>query len=127
MGCCPFHDDTTASLSVGGIPERFKCFGCDAGGDVIEFVARLHHLSFTDAVNTIRQQAHTELAQPAARRLRVVPPAGGTQHAVTADRAYDINQLAWQHFSTPVATAFADSYLRHHRGLDLTALKSENL
>jgi len=40
MGCCPFHDDSNASLSVGGVPDRFHCFGCDAGGDVIEYVAR---------------------------------------------------------------------------------------
>jgi DNA primase len=38
MGCCPFHDDSTASLSVGGVPDRFHCFGCGAGGDVIEYV-----------------------------------------------------------------------------------------
>ena len=34
MGCCPFHDDSTASLSVGGIPDRFHCFGCGLSGDV---------------------------------------------------------------------------------------------
>jgi DNA primase len=51
IGCCPFHDDTTPSLSVGGVPERFKCFGCGAAGEVIEFVTRLHHLSFVDAVH----------------------------------------------------------------------------
>jgi DNA primase len=27
MGRCPFHDDSTASLSVGGVPDRFHCFG----------------------------------------------------------------------------------------------------
>jgi DNA primase len=35
MGGCPFHDDSTASLSVGGVADRFHCFGCGAGGDVI--------------------------------------------------------------------------------------------
>src|SRR5664279_2729186 len=34
MGCCPFHDDSTASLSVGGVADRFHCFGCGAGGDL---------------------------------------------------------------------------------------------
>jgi DNA primase len=40
MGRCPFHDDSTASLSVGGVPDRFHCFGCGAGGDVVDYVAR---------------------------------------------------------------------------------------
>jgi len=53
MGCCPFHDDSTASLSVGGIPERFHCFGCGASGDVIEYVARFTGGSFVDAVQAL--------------------------------------------------------------------------
>jgi len=49
-----------------------------------------------------------------------------TPPAIAADRAYDINLLAWHHFSTPVAKVFAHSYLRQHRGLDLTALETES-
>jgi DNA primase len=111
---------------VGGIPERFKCFGCGAGGDVIEFVARLQGLSFVDAVHALEQGNITRTAVPPARPLRVVPPLAATPPAITADRAFDINLLAWHQFSTPLATAFAHSYLRHHRGLDLTALAAEN-
>ena len=127
MGCCPFHDDTTASMSVGGVPERFKCFGCGVGGDVIEFVARRHHLSITEAANALRQGTFTGLGTPAVRQLHAVPPSSApTRPTVATDRAYDINRLAWQHFSTPVAAAFARSYLRQHRGLDLSALEAEN-
>jgi len=126
MGCCPFHEDSTASLSVGGVPDRFKCFGCGAGGDVIDFVSQLQHLSFTDAVNALQHGTFAASTDPAPRRLRLVPPLDATRPAVAADRAYDINLLAWQHFSTPVAAAFAGDYLRHHRGLDLTALQAES-
>src|SRR6185503_19064407 len=99
---------------------------CGAGGDVIEFVRRLHGLSFVDAVHALEQGSIPRTAVPAPRPLRVVPPVATTPPAIAADRAYDINQLAWHHFSTPVATTFAHSYLRHHRGLDLTALEAEN-
>ena len=50
IGCCPFHDDATPSLSVDGVPDRFHCFGCGATGDVIDFVGRIHNLPFRDAV-----------------------------------------------------------------------------
>lgn len=50
MGCCPFHDDSTASLSVAGVQDRFHCFGCGVSGDVIDFVGRLRGLGFRDAV-----------------------------------------------------------------------------
>lgn len=47
--CCPFHKEKTASLKLfsdGG----FKCFGCGAGGSVIDFVMRLFDLSFPQAI-----------------------------------------------------------------------------
>ena len=53
VGRCPFHDDTTPSMSVAGVPDRFTCFGCGAHGDVIDFVQRLHHVTFIEAIHTL--------------------------------------------------------------------------
>jgi hypothetical protein len=48
-GCCPFHAEKTPSFIV--YPDgRFHCFGCGAHGDSIDFVQRLHGLSFPDAL-----------------------------------------------------------------------------
>jgi len=38
FGLCPFHDDTTPSLSVNPSTNLWQCFACGAGGDVIRFV-----------------------------------------------------------------------------------------
>lgn len=46
MACCPFHDDKSPSMKV---DKRFHCFGCQADGDVIDFVAQLYGLSPKDA------------------------------------------------------------------------------
>ncbi len=46
MARCPFHDDLTPSMKV---DRRFHCFGCQADGDVIDFVARLFDLPVKDA------------------------------------------------------------------------------
>ncbi len=46
MARCPFHNDRTPSMKV---DERFHCFGCQADGDVIDFVARLFDLPVKDA------------------------------------------------------------------------------
>jgi CHC2 zinc finger len=94
MGCCPFHDDSTASLSVGGVPDRFHCFGCDAGGDVIEYVARFTGLSFVDAVRTLESGA-----------------ALGGVLTTTAERAHAINHLAWEFFTTPANISESPSWL----------------
>lgn len=42
---CPFHDDRNPSLRFYPITNSFNCFGCKAGGDVIEFIRRLEKLS----------------------------------------------------------------------------------
>lgn len=42
MACCPFHRDRHPSMKL---DQRFHCFGCQVGGDVIDFVARYFGLS----------------------------------------------------------------------------------
>jgi len=48
MACCPFHSEKTPSFSVRG--NRFVCFGCGEKGDSIDFVQKLHNLTFYKAV-----------------------------------------------------------------------------
>lgn len=49
---CPFHGEKTASFTVsfsGKYAGRFHCFGCDASGDVIDFVERIEHCTKPEA------------------------------------------------------------------------------
>lgn len=48
--CCPFHTEKTPSLRAYQEGRRFKCFGCGAGGSVIDFVMLLFGLGFREAV-----------------------------------------------------------------------------
>jgi DNA primase len=124
LGCCPFHDDTTPSMSVGGVPDRFHCFGCGASGDVIDFVGRLQGLGFRDAIGYLEASARTPARpRPPAGRPNYPAPAAWT--SITQERGYEINRLAWEHLSNPVAHAFATSYLRNHRGIDVAALEEQ--
>jgi DNA primase len=120
MGCCPFHDDSTASLSVGGVPDRFHCFGCGAGGDVIEYVARFNGLSFVDAARAL--ESGTVLPVVPASMGQVPQPARPVALTTSAGRAHAVNDLAWEFFTTPANISLADSYLREARGIDVGAL-----
>lgn len=51
MVCCPFHNDRTPSMKLN--EDYFYCFGCGAHGDVIDFVARLFHLSNYEAAQKL--------------------------------------------------------------------------
>lgn len=47
---CPFHLEKTASLKLYPGQGGWHCFGCGAGGTVIDFVMRLFGLSFPQAL-----------------------------------------------------------------------------
>jgi hypothetical protein len=48
-GVCPFHPDRSPSFIVNPARQRFHCFGCGAGGDVIDFIMKLRGVTFTGA------------------------------------------------------------------------------
>jgi hypothetical protein len=48
---CPFHDEKTPSLSIKG--QYWRCFGCDCGGDIVDFVAKLFGLSLLAAARRL--------------------------------------------------------------------------
>lgn len=50
-GLCPFHNEKTPSFHIKD--NRFKCYGCDAFGDSVDFYMRTHNVSFTQAVNKL--------------------------------------------------------------------------
>ncbi|SOD74691.1 DNA primase [Jatrophihabitans sp. GAS493] len=60
-GICPFHDEKSPSLSVSPARGLFHCFGCGAGGDVIRFVERIEHLSFSESVEQLAARAGIQL------------------------------------------------------------------
>jgi len=49
VGLCPFHTEKTPSFFVFD-DQRFYCFGCGEHGDPIDFIQKLHGLSFPDAL-----------------------------------------------------------------------------
>ncbi len=50
FGICPFHDDHNPSMSVSPDKQMFKCFVCEKGGNVFNFVSSYEHISFNEAV-----------------------------------------------------------------------------
>ncbi len=60
---CPFHDEKTPSFKVKQSDNHFKCFGCGAYGDMIDFIVKLKSLSFQDAVRYIANQNNFELEE----------------------------------------------------------------
>ena len=75
VGPCPFHDDPGASLIVSPVQNRWRCSGgCEAGGDVIDWVMKRQGVSFSHAVELLRDGA-PEATAPSApvKRFSVHP------------------------------------------------------
>lgn len=49
-GLCPFHNEKTASFSVNPSKGIYKCFGCGKGGNAINFIMEIEHLSYPEAI-----------------------------------------------------------------------------
>ena len=79
-GLCPFHDEKSPSFHVTPSKGFYHCFGCQAGGDVIAFVMKMDHLSFTETVEKLAEKLGYQLTYdtssgtgaPTGRRSRIV-------------------------------------------------------
>lgn len=59
--CCPLHGEKTPSFSVSPDKQLFYCFGCHAGGTVIQFVMDMERLTFYEAVQSLANRVGMEL------------------------------------------------------------------
>ncbi len=57
VGLCPFHNEKTPSFNIYPETNSFYCFGCNAGGGVINFVMRIENLDFQESVRFLAQRA----------------------------------------------------------------------
>ena len=55
-GLCPFHSEKTPSFNVDGGHQFYKCFGCDAGGDVFRFVQQIESLTFPETLRLLAER-----------------------------------------------------------------------
>jgi len=55
-GLCPFHNEKTPSFSVHAGHQFYKCFGCNASGDVLKFVMEIEHVSFPEAMKLLAER-----------------------------------------------------------------------
>ncbi len=149
VGSCPFHRDGRPSLVVYPANQSYFCFGCGAGGDVIDFVARLHGVGFKEAAAMLagpeRQQRHDRskvvrlptLARPAAlspTEAEVIDAAVRFYHDALWQSGDALAYLAARGVSPATARRYRlgfgcrglAEYLRS-RGLSLAAARSGGL
>lgn len=89
-GCCPFHDEKTASFTVSPGKQFYHCFGCGAHGTAIGFLMEYDHLGFRETIEEL-----------AGRYSMIVPEDAGKDNSAERRKQadlYSILGLANRHF-----------------------------
>ena len=116
MGCCPFHNERTASFCVSPAKRIYKCFGCGKGGNVISFLTDGQGMSFTEACEYLGRKYNIEIP-----RKEMTP-----EEVLRQSRRESISAVlsaAQEYFHEQLQkSAPASEYLYKKRGMDeLTA------
>ncbi|MBC8377280.1 MAG: DNA primase [FCB group bacterium] len=61
FGRCPFHNEKTPSFSVSPDKQIYHCFGCGAGGNVINFIMEHERLDFLSSVKLLADRANIHI------------------------------------------------------------------
>jgi DNA primase len=109
-----FHSDRTESFSVNPAKQVFFCHGCQAGGDVFQFIRRLHNCSF--------RQALEFLATRAGLQLEGFQPSPELTAKVAALKSQREEHLEFQRF----VNERVETINRQYRSLSRAATHAEN-
>jgi DNA primase len=57
VGLCPWHDDSRPSFQVNQERQTYRCWVCDVGGDVFNFLMRMEKVEFREALEQLADRA----------------------------------------------------------------------
>lgn len=118
LGLCPFHSEKTPSFTVDVKRNLYHCFGCHAGGSIIDFVRQTRGLNFVDTITTLASEYG--IALPAQKNL----PRDSLRQ-----RLYEINSLAVDWFSKQLNSTNGISATKYltNRGISQETVKIFNI
>ncbi len=87
---CPFHSESSPSFMVSPERQLWRCFGCNKGGSIFDFIMEIEGVEFGDALRILAQRAGVE--------LKKTDPALTKQLNTQRNRIYQICQLANKFF-----------------------------
>ncbi|WP_091606332.1 DNA primase [Arthrobacter koreensis] len=142
-GLCPFHDERSPSFHVRPQVGTYHCFGCGESGDVISFVQKMDHGTFSETVEKLASRLGYELhyedggtgprREDVGKRQRLLDahkvaaeffreqlltPGAAAARGFLAERGFD--PAAAEHFGVGYAPQGWDSLLKHLTGRGFT-------
>ena len=115
-GLCPYHQEKTPSFKVDAASQLFHCFGCGEGGNVFNFIMKVEHLEFPEAVEFLAARAGYQLEYEA----------GKSRELSKRERLYEANSQAmlfYQHILLKTAEGEPGRMYLKKRGLGADIVK----
>jgi len=113
---CPFHTENSASFSVNREKQFYHCFGCGAGGNVINFMSDYNHFEFVESIEELASFIN----------MPVVYEKGKNQSPQeNLSDLYDLNKKASDFFVSSLNKKTKD-YL-YNRGISDETIKKFNI
>ena len=91
VGLCPFHREKTPSFHISADKQLYYCFGCGAGGNLVDFVMKAENLDFVDAIKFLAERSGVTLEE------EVYSPEIQRRHDMR-ERILKMNKLAAKRF-----------------------------
>ena len=114
QGVCPFHEESEGSFTSYEDSQRWYCFGCGLGGDVLDFIQRIEGLTLPEAIRRLDVGGHRPVSGAAPR-----PVTGGPKAASLPPRDPGLLTAATRFYAGQLRhSATAQAYLAS-RGIGL--------
>jgi len=112
VGLCPFHKEKTGSFTVNPKTQLWHCFGCDAGGDVISFVAKKEGVTFREALQRL---SGNDKGQATIKRSNVAGQTKAAAQTVKAPMPVPLNR---SRLLNRVVSFYHQTLFEDRRGLE---------
>lgn len=89
---CPFHAEKTASMKIYAKTNTYKCFGCGAFGDVIDFVAKMETATVRDAMEILAARFGLDVFITESTSPEVIKKAQEAQAARDLEKAKSVRR-----------------------------------
>jgi DNA primase len=111
-GLCPFHTEKTPSFYVNPQRGRYTCFGCQAAGDIFDWVMRIENVDFRGALEILAARAGITLSKKS----------GPSSDSV--ERILEALEIAAKYFQEELLRSPLALHYAHSRGLDDSTLNA---
>ncbi|MFH1320345.1 MAG: DNA primase [Bacteroidota bacterium] len=92
IALCPFHNEKTPSFTVSPAKGIYKCFGCGAGGNAINFVMKHEKYTYPEALRFLAKKYNIEIEEEERTEEEV-------QREEESESLYVVQSFAQQYFT----------------------------